>query len=96
MLYIKSKRLSVFATKIPHPGRHYMHKEFQFMLVIMSVQMDYRDENVKTSGDIKKIHGRVHFWYIFSKQLVVTTCGRTAVKCFIDFSNYCKAYATHI
>ena len=66
------------------------------MLVIMSVQMDYRDYNVNTTEDIKKIHGRVHFWYILSKQLAVTTCGWTAVKCFIDFSNYCRAHANHI
>lgn len=46
-----------------------MHKEFQFMLVIMSVQMDYRIENVKKDGDIVKTQGRHHFWYIFSKPL---------------------------
>ena len=66
-----SKRLLVFATKIPHPGKHYMHKEFQFVLVIMSVQMEFRKESVNRNEDIEKTHGRGHFCCIFSKQLVV-------------------------
>ena len=50
-----------------------MHKEFQFMLVIMSVQMDYRMEDVENDTDIVKIQGMHHFWYIFSKPLDVIT-----------------------
>ena len=59
--YIQSKYLLVYTTKIPHPGKHYMHKEFQFMLVIMSVQMEFIDINVKEDGDIVKTQGRHHF-----------------------------------
>ncbi|XP_047123243.1 protein wntless homolog isoform X1 [Hydra vulgaris] len=47
----KSQRITpenlVLATKIPHPGRNrVMHKAFQFMLVVMSVQMNFLSSNV--------------------------------------------------
>ena len=71
--YIQSKYLLVYTTKIPHPGKHYMHKEFQFMLVIMSVQMEFMNMNVEKARDIVKTQGRHCFWYIFSKSLNVIT-----------------------
>jgi len=43
----------VFATKIPHPGSYHMHREYQFMLVIMNIQMDFLTQNINGAEAVR-------------------------------------------